>query len=71
MAVADLFRLADSEARKIISDVSSAVASWRRVASSYGLDKSAIAAMAPAFEHRQAELATDLLAASSWDTSSE
>ncbi len=60
LAVASLFRLDDSEALEILAQVRSAVLSWRHVAARHGLSKSAVALMAPAFEHPQAELASAL-----------
>ena len=57
--VAERFRLSVPEARMILSDVSRATTTWRDVAASNGLDQAAIAEMAPAFEHAQAERARD------------
>ena len=63
IAVASLFRLNDSAALEILAEVRAAVAQWRHVASAHGLAKSAIAAMTPAFEHSQADLAAALVTA--------
>lgn len=62
LAVASLFRLKASEAREVLSEVRTAVARWRQVATGHGLPKSAIAAMSPAFEHFQADLVDTLVA---------
>lgn len=62
LSVATLFRLDAAEAREVLGQVRAAVAGWRTVATAHGLAKTAIAAMAPAFQHAQAELAVTLTA---------
>jgi serine/threonine-protein kinase HipA len=54
---ADLFRLTDDDARAILATVGHATSEWREVAASLGLDRQAVAALAPAFEHDQARTA--------------
>jgi serine/threonine-protein kinase HipA len=61
LAVANLFRLGDSDALEILGQVRSAVLGWRKVAARQGLTKSAITSMSLAFEHAQAELASVLV----------
>jgi serine/threonine-protein kinase HipA len=61
LAVANLFRLSDSDALEILAQVRSAVLGWRNVAARQGLSKAAITSMSPAFEHAQAELASVLV----------
>lgn len=51
--VRDAFRLDRSEARRILEEVARAVGRWRTVAGESGLDRAAIDAMSPAFEHDQ------------------
>lgn len=63
LAVASLFRLKGPDALELLAQVRAAVIQWRQVAARHGLAKSAIAAMAPAFEHSQANLATELVTA--------
>lgn len=47
--VAPYFRLTDSRAATILTEVTGAVRGWRRVANKLGLSKAAQARMAPAF----------------------
>ncbi|MDQ1740669.1 MAG: serine/threonine-protein kinase HipA [Pseudonocardiales bacterium] len=63
LAVAPLFRLDADQARDVLRQVRNAVTHWREVATHHGLNKSDLAAMAPAFEHAQAAVAEQLLAA--------
>jgi serine/threonine-protein kinase HipA len=65
MGVAPEFRLGEGEARKILGEVGEATSTWRRVAEGQGLDRSAIEAMAPAFEHAEAKAARQLAGNSS------
>lgn len=60
LAVADLFRLRHPEAITLLGEVNRAVRQWRDVAGRHGLSKRAVAAMAPAFDHHQTELAAKL-----------
>jgi hypothetical protein len=53
LAVAELFRLADSDAEAIVRDVAAATASWRTVAVDVSLPDREIDRMARAFEHDQ------------------
>lgn len=50
LAVAKDFRLTDSAARQVITQVADAVAGWEAEARSAGIGSAAIAAMAPAFD---------------------
>lgn len=59
---ADLFRLTRVQAGHVLAEVRAAVRGWGQVAQRYGLQPAAIASMAPAFEHRTAELADRLTA---------
>jgi len=49
LAVADYFRLSDTQARAVLGEVAVAVAQWRDVAARHQLSGSETAAMAPAF----------------------
>ncbi len=60
--VASLFRLTHSEAIATLAAVVSATDRWREVASANGMAKEAIAAMEPAFEHRDTQLARSAVA---------
>lgn len=60
LAVAGYFRLGDSSAFEVLAEVVKAVEAWRSVARSQGLTRHDLEAMAPAFEHREAERARDL-----------
>lgn len=62
LAVAPLFRLHHAQALAVLGEIRDAVRQWSQVAARHGLGKSDQAAMAPAFEHAQAERAADLLA---------
>jgi serine/threonine-protein kinase HipA len=62
--VAPLFRLDEVEALNILDQVQQAVRQWREVATRNGLSKTDAAAMAPAFEHAQSEIAAALVAGS-------
>lgn len=57
MQVAPVFRLGPDRARAVLAEVVDAHTRWPAVAASYGLAPRAIADMAPAFEHAQAERA--------------
>lgn len=57
MSVAGQFRLTHERAREVLGDVVAATSSWRRLAGHQGLDGRAVEAMAPAFEHEQADVA--------------
>lgn len=61
--VAPLFRLDRTRALSILGEVHGAVRQWPHVASRNGLGKAEQSAMAPAFEHRQASAAAELLTA--------
>lgn len=50
LSVAELFRLNDAEAAAILSEVREAAGGWQAVARQFGLGRSAIGQMAPAFE---------------------
>lgn len=63
LAVATLFRLDNIQALEILDRVREAVGQWRQVAARHGLGKPDITAMAPAFEHGQAQIAAELIAA--------
>lgn len=58
--VAILFRLDSVEAIAILDQVRKAVVRWRQIGAQNGLRKTDMTAMAPAFEHSQAELAVSL-----------
>jgi serine/threonine-protein kinase HipA len=60
--VAELFRLGDHEAARILSEVTDATARWRDVAADVGLDAVATDRMARAFEHDEIERARQLAA---------
>lgn len=55
--VAEYFRLTSDDADAVLREVVDAVDQWRTTARQLGLDRPAIEQMAPAFEHRQADLA--------------
>lgn len=55
MEVAPQFRLSENAAGEVLKEVSEGTSSWRRVAEAEGLSRAAIEAMAPAFEHEEAE----------------
>jgi len=57
LSVAALFRLDPAEARHILSDVATVCSSWRVTARRNGLAGAQLDAMAPAFEHDQADQA--------------
>lgn len=61
LAIADLFRLSSTDARQILTEVQKHVSKWRTMAATHGLSKSAISAMAPAFEHAQADVTAELV----------
>jgi serine/threonine-protein kinase HipA len=54
------FGVKPNDARTIVGDVHRAVKNWRSIASSFGLTRREIDAMATAFEHDDAELAASL-----------
>lgn len=60
LEVAEFFRLRADEARTILSETAEATRGWRSVAEGLGLNRLAIADMAPAFEHEQARAARAL-----------
>jgi serine/threonine-protein kinase HipA len=60
MGVAPAFRLSEPEARKVLLEVGEAVSSWRGVAEEHRLNRTAIEAMSPAFEHGEAEVVEGL-----------
>ncbi|HEX6152432.1 MAG TPA: HipA domain-containing protein [Solirubrobacterales bacterium] len=60
MGVASEFRLDERQARKILGEVGEATSGWRRVAEEEGLDRAAIEAMSPAFEHEEADAVRQL-----------
>lgn len=62
--VAEAFRLDEKKAREILGEVGEATSTWRQVAEAAGLQRSAIEAMAPAFEHAEAK-AVEALGSSS------
>lgn len=63
LAVASIFRLDTASALRILSQVRTAVTRWRDVATGHRLPRAAIATMATAFEHPQADLAAELVLA--------
>jgi serine/threonine-protein kinase HipA len=63
LRVAPEFRLGAREARQVLQEVGEATSSWRRVAEANGLNRRALEAMAPAFEHEQSEVVRELPAA--------
>lgn len=63
MRVAPEFRLGEHEARRVLAEVGEATSSWRRVAEEHGVSRAAIEAMAPAFEHEEAEAVKQLAVA--------
>jgi len=62
LGVAGLFRLGTDRSLAVLREVHASVRQWQQVAARNGLSKSAVAKMAPAFEHPQVELAQRLLA---------
>lgn len=62
LGVANLFRLDSDRSLAVLRQVHASVRQWQHVAARNGLSKSAVAKMAPAFEHPQVELAQRLLA---------
>jgi serine/threonine-protein kinase HipA len=64
LGVAEDFRLDEMAAREILREVGEAASTWRQVAKAQGLQRSAIEAMAPAFEHEEAK-AVEVLGGSS------
>jgi serine/threonine-protein kinase HipA len=57
MAVAAYFRLGKPDALEVLAEVSRAVARWRHVAQSYGLQQHDLDLMEPAFAHAESERA--------------
>jgi hypothetical protein len=53
MDVAGYFRVDADGAREMLGEVLEATSRWRQVADEVGLSRTAIADMAPAFEHAQ------------------
>jgi serine/threonine-protein kinase HipA len=62
MSVADRFGLDASGALAVLAEVTQAVAAWREVAVSHGLQQEDLDAMEPAFEHAETERARALTA---------
>jgi serine/threonine-protein kinase HipA len=62
MSVAGRFGLDASAALSVLAEVTHAVATWRDVAASYGLQQEDLEAMEPAFEHAETERARALTA---------
>lgn len=60
LEVAGLFRLAEHEARLVLSEVLDATDAWRSLAAEYGISASEIGRMAPAFDHEERVLASKL-----------
>ena len=60
LEVADHFGVSKTSAKRVVSEVNSAVRGWREVAGSFGLGKGEVERMASAFEHSDAELAASL-----------
>ena len=60
LEVADLFRVSETEARAIISEVLAATKHWRDVARATGLGGQELDRLASAFEHPQSVIARDL-----------
>jgi serine/threonine-protein kinase HipA len=54
------FRLGERGAFQVLKEVGEATSTWRDVAARTGLDRAAIEAMAPAFEHEEADAARRL-----------
>jgi serine/threonine-protein kinase HipA len=63
MAVAEHFRLRPDEAGSILREVVDGTNGWRRTARALGLHEAAVERMAPAFEHRQRQMARQLVGA--------
>ena len=61
MSVAPEFRLDPDGALEVLAQVARAVARWREVALSHGLQQHDLEMMAPAFEHAEARRAWDLI----------
>jgi serine/threonine-protein kinase HipA len=61
MSVAEYFRLNTTEAIAVLAQVTAAVARWRVVAASLGLQQRDIDAMQPAFEHAESKRARALI----------
>lgn len=61
MGVASYFRLDEHAAIDVLARVVRSVVRWRHTATIHGLKSSELDAMAPAFEHAEAERARDLL----------
>jgi hypothetical protein len=61
MSVAPEFRLEAGGALDILAQVTRAVARWREVAVSHGLQQHDLDVMEPAFEHAEARRAWDLI----------
>jgi serine/threonine-protein kinase HipA len=53
LTVAEDFRLDEKAAQGILCEIGEATSTWRRVAKAQGLQRAAIEAMAPAFEHEE------------------
>lgn len=65
LGVAADFRLDQTAAREILCEVGEATSTWRQVAKAQGLQRSAIEAMAPAFEHEESKAVEPLRNSSS------
>jgi serine/threonine-protein kinase HipA len=63
MNVGEYFRLGGDASRQVLKDVVGATGRWREVARQTGIDPAEIDRMTPAFEHVQATLAKEIVAA--------
>jgi len=55
------FRLSEPDALRVLKEVGEVTSTWRNVAARAGLDRAAIEAMTPAFEHEEATKAKQLV----------
>lgn len=62
LAVAPEFRLEEKTAQATLREVGQATSNWRKVAEAQGLQRGAIEAMAPAFEHQESKMVAELRA---------
>lgn len=60
LEVAPQFRLGVDDAERVLKEVGEATSTWRRVAEARGLPRTAIEAMAPAFEHEESKAVMEL-----------
>jgi serine/threonine-protein kinase HipA len=56
LGVAEEFRLDEKTALEILCQVGEATSTWREIAKAQGLQRSAVEAMAPAFEHEESKV---------------